>query len=438
MDKKEIWKNVLSCLEAELSKPTIAAFFGHTELGSFESGVAKVLCPSHLSAEYLKTRYQKLITEVLGDLSGQSCRVSFEIKPLPPTKSQTLGPIFKTREQDGLVPSYTFENFVIGFSNQLAVSVAQVVTENPGKLHNPLFLHSSVGLGKTHLLHAIGHAIKEQDQEATVLYSPTERFTNEMVRAIQDRRSMSSFRKKFRSVDVLLVDDTQFLAGRVATQEEFFNTFNELYLAGKQIILTSDRRPSEIKQLEDRLVSRFSGGMVIDIQEPDLDMRAEILRRKAAARGANLQEETILLLAEQISGSVRQLEGVLNQLLTIAAAQNTVPSPELVNGVLASLPQPKRFISPEGILTAVCQKFNLKPEVLRSPKRTKEVVRPRQITAYLLRNLSQISLQQIGELLGGRDHSTILHSLGKIEEELTRDPFLRSQVEALRAELSPA
>lgn len=435
MNTKEIWHNLLLSLETELSKPTIATFFGETELVSLENGRARLLCPSRLSLEHLRTRYEEKIREALRTVSGQSCELTFEVKPLAPSRIQELGPIFKTADQTGLVGSYTFKNFVIGLSNQLAVSVAQAVVEKPGQLHNPLFLYSGVGLGKTHLLHAIGNQIKESAPEARVLYASAERFTSELIRAIQDRRTTASFRKRFRSIDVLLIDDIQFLAGREATQEEFFNTFNELYLSGKQIIMTSDRRPTEIQRLEQRLVSRFAGGVVADIQEPDLDMRAEILRQKAVARGVNLQEDVIFTLAEKIEGSIRQLEGTLNQLLAIASTQKISPSTELARGILQNRAPVARFVSPQEVINIVCRHFNINPEELCSAKRSQEVVLPRQIAAYLIRKINRASLNQIGQLMGGRDHSTILYGIEKIEKEIPESRFLQNQVESIRGEI---
>ncbi|GMR19283.1 MAG: chromosomal replication initiator protein DnaA [Patescibacteria group bacterium] len=435
MREKELWKNTLSCLETELSKATISTFFAGTELASLEKSRAKILCPSRLSAGHLKSRYGGVIAATLNTLSGQKCSLSFEVKKIAPSKPQELGPIFRTSEQHMLVASYTLENFVVGLSNQLAVGVAQAVVEEPGTLHNPFFLHSGVGLGKTHLIHAIGNLIKQQRPDAQILYSPAEQFTNELIRSIQNRRSAVSFRRKFRSVDVLLIDDIQFLAGREATQEEFFNTFNELYLSGKQIILTSDRHPHEIPRLEQRLISRFSGGIVADIQEPDLDMKIEILRRKSKEKGASIQEEVFLALAEQVSGSIRKLEGLLNQLITIAAAQNVPPSADLVEDIVRSAPPSSVFVSPDKVIQTVCQRFSVKPEDIRSPRRAKEIVRPRQITAYLLRSMGSLSLQKIGDLLGGRDHSTILHGIKKIEGEVEENPTLRNQINTLNVEI---
>lgn len=434
MYKQEIWKNVLSSLETELSKATIATFFAGTELSSLENGMAKILCPNHLSADYLRNHYSQKLKETLQTLTSQPCTTAFEVRQIV-SRPQELGPIFRTKSHDGLFSSYNFKNFVVGLSNQLAVSVAQAVVERPGELHNPFFLYSGVGLGKTHLLHAVGNAIKTANQEARILYCPAERFTNELIQAIQSGRSTAIFRRKFRSVDILLVDDVQFLAGREASQEEFFNTFNELYLAGSQVVLASDRNPSEISKLEARLVSRFSGGMVIDIQQPDLDLRLAILRQKAAEEGAALQDEVLLSLAEQISGNIRQLEGALHQLLTFLSSQKISPSKEAVKSIFKDFSPPKPCVTPEDIICAVSRLFGIDLGVLRSAKRSKDIVLPRQIAAYLLRSLGDLSLKKIGEVLGGRDHTTIIYALEKIERELTQNPILRNQVEAARGEI---
>ncbi len=431
----KLWKNTISCLETELSKATIGAFFADTELLSLEEGKAKILCPNGISADYLRNRYKTKIQDTLTTLTGKDYTVSFEVKKVTLPQDQDLGPIFKSSQNDGLVVSYNFDSFVVGFSNQLAVSVAKAVVEQPGSLHNPLFVHSGVGLGKTHLMHAVGNAIKERNPNAKVLYSPAESFGNALIKAIQTRRPTSSFRKKYRMVDVLLIDDIQFFAGHQSTQEEFFNTFNELHLANKQIVLASDRHPSEIKKLEQRLVSRFSGGMVADMQEPDLDMKIEILRRKAREKGATLKDEVLLQVAEQITGNIRQLEGVLNQILAISASQNLDPTEELVAGVIKNTPCPQKFISTEDIVQSVCDHFGIDLEIMRSKKRSQNIVLTRQVTAYLLRNLSQMSFKDIGEVLGGRDHTTVIHGVEKIEKNLKESPLLKNQINHLRVDI---
>lgn len=435
MDHKKIWKEILTFMEGDLSKAVIATFLGGTELASLEGGEARVFCPSRLSLEHLKTRYAEKLAGAVRHVCGQDYTLSFEVRPLPNPSVQELGPIFKTTVTHGLVSSYTFDNFVIGLSNQLAASVAEAVVEQPGSLHNPFFLYSGVGLGKTHLLHAVGNAVQQKNPEARVIYASAERFTTEFIRGIQSQQTAASFRRKFRGADVLLVDDVQFLATREASQEEFFNTFNELYLAGKQIIIASDRHPAEIKDVQQRLISRFAGGMIADIQEPDLDLRLQILRQKVGSRGVQVGEEVLLTLAQQLEGSIRQLEGTLNQLLTTAAAQKIAPCPELAQAVLKSIPASRRFVNPPDVIGTVCRCFGINREQLCSPSRSREIVLPRQIAAYLLRQMGNASLNQIGVLLGGKDHTTILHGLKKIEKDLTQNNFLHNQVESIRGEI---
>ena len=426
----------MTFLERDLSQAVIGTFFAGTELASLEAGEAKVFCPNRLSLEHLKQRYAGKLAEAIRAVSGQDCTLSFEIRPVITPNIQELGPIFKAGvPNNGLVSSYTFESFVIGLSNQLATSVAQAVVEQPGNLHNPFFLYSGVGLGKTHLLHAIGNAVQQRFPDARVVYASAERFTTEFIRGVQSQQAAAGFRGKFRGADVLLIDDVQFLAKKEGSQEELFNTFNELFLAGKQIVFASDRHPTEIKDVQQRLISRFAGGMVTDIQEPDLDLRLQILRQKAGVRGAWVEEEVLLTIAQQLEGSIRQLEGTLNQLLTIATAQKVDPSPELARAVLKSAPVSRRFVSAPDVIRTVCQCFGISREQLCSKSRSREIVRPRQVAAYLLRQMGGASLNQIGTLLGGKDHTTILHGLEKVEKDLSQNNFLRNQVESIRGEI---
>lgn len=432
---KGIWQNVLTFLERDLSKGVIATFFGSAELAGLEGGEARIICPNRLTREQLKTRYSSQLAEALHAVSGGEYRISFEIKPVDNTVPQDPGTLFHHAPPNGLVDSYSFESFVVGISNQLAVSVAQAVSERPGALHNPFFIYSGVGLGKTHLLHAIGNSVKERTPEAKIIYASAERYTTEFIRSIQNRQTAASFRRKFRSVDVLLIDDIQFLASREASQEEFFNTFNELYLAGKQIVIASDRHPAEIQDVQQRLISRFAGGMIADIQEPDLDMRLQILRRKAALQQAQVSEEVLLSLAQKIEGSIRQLEGALHQLLAIARAQQAAPTTDLLNAVIKTAGPTRPFITPARVIKSVCEAYQITSEQICSERRTKEIILPRQVAAYLLRHINKASLNQIGELLGGKDHTTILHGLGKIERQLAADEILRNQVESIRGEI---
>lgn len=440
MDKNELWRNTLAALEVEISKANFAAFFPKTKLISLNQQKAVIACPSSLIAERLTKRYAGMIKETLADLTGKNYHLAFEVRRsyLSSPKPTNLGPLFShLRDNTGLAPAYTFENFVVGLSNQLAYTAAHSVTDRPGSLHNPLLFYAGVGLGKTHLLHAIGNAFKAKDPKARIRYCPAESFTNEMIEAIQSRRTAAQFRKRFRSVDLLLVDDIQFLAGREATQEEFFNTFNQLYLSGKQIVLTSDHHPWEIRKLEARLVSRFSGGMITDIQPPDLDLRFAILKQKTKERGAALNDKIVLALAEQIVGSIRQLEGALTQLLLLVQTHRETTPEELINLVIQnnSFHQPPIAVSPKAILGEICRQFKTSKEELTGPNRSSEVVLPRQAAMYLLRELTALSLEKVGELLGGRDHSTTLYGIKTIKQRMKANPVLHRQVEMIKTSL---
>lgn len=442
MHENELWKNTLAALEVEISKPNFVAFLSKTQLASLDKKEAVITCPSPLVAERLKKRYADAIKDALLNLTGRNYHLSFKVKrrSLPPEKEADLGPLFtRPGSRDGLFPSYTFENFVVGLPNRLAHAAASAVAAQPGTLHNPLLFYAGVGLGKTHLMHAIGNAAKEKDPKAKVYYCPAERFTNEMIEAIQSRQAAAQFRRKFRTVDLLLVDDIQFLAGREATQEEFFNTFNELYLSGRQIVLSSDRHPREIKELEARLVSRFSGGMITDIQPPDLDLRVAILKQKAKERGATLNEEILLTLAEQVAGSIRQLEGILTQLLLLTQTYAEKSPQELVTLLVREnhLLHQQEPPSPEIILARICQQFKITKEELVGGKRLREVVLPRQVAMYLLREVASLPLAKIGEFLGGRDHTTILHGIKVIKERIENDPLLQKRVETIKATAQP-
>ena len=435
MNCKETWQNVLTFLEKDLSKGEIATFFGSAEITDLQEDSARIVCPSRLALEKLRTHYAPNLAEAFRTVGGRDYQLSFEVKPLENNLPQEPGTFFHHTPSNGLSGSYNFDSFVVGLSNQLAVSVAQAVVEQPGALHNPLFIYSGVGLGKTHLLHAVGNSVQEKSPNARIIYASAERFTTEFIRSIQSQQTAASFRRKFRGVDLLLIDDVQFFASRTASQEEFFNTFNELFLAGKQVVLAADRHPAEFKNVEQRLISRFAGGMITDIREPDLDMRLQILHRKAAAQQTEVSEDVLLALAQQLEGSIRQLEGTLHQLLAISQAQKAPPTEELLKAVLRTAPPAKTFIAPQDIIGSVCRAYQITSEQLCSSKRSREIVFPRQIAAYLIRQINQASLNQIGELLGGKDHSTILYGLEKIEKNLIGDQILKNQVESIRGEI---
>ena len=334
---------------------------------------------------------------------------------------------------------YTFDRFVVGANNQLAVAASRAVADRPARMYNPLFLYGGVGLGKTHLMHAIAHQLLASNPDRRISYISSEQFTNELITSIRDG-SMSAFRSRYREMDLLLVDDTHFLEGKESTQEEFFHTFNALYDAQRQIVLTSDRPPKDMARLEERLVSRFEWGLVVDIRPPDFETRMAILRKKADDDGLRIDDEVIDFIAHSCTASVRELEGAVIKLLAYSSLTNQDITLGLartaLRGMLSRRPQDSGpILSPERIRETVARRWRVREEALASKRRTKDVTVPRQVAMYLIKETLGISLVRIGELFGGRDHSTVIHSIRKVEEEMQRDPAFRQQVEAALAEV---
>ncbi|MFI5274489.1 MAG: chromosomal replication initiator protein DnaA, partial [Ktedonobacterales bacterium] len=349
--------------------------------------------------------------------------------PAPPSSGHT-SPLTQPR----LNPRYTFSTFIVGKGNQLAHAASQAIAEAPGQAYNPLFLYGVVGLGKTHLLHAIGHATMERD--LTVLYVSSETFTNEIINAIR-YRTTDEFRNKYRSVDVLLVDDIQFIVGKESTEEEFFHTFNSLYEASKQIVICSDRPPKAIVNLADRLRSRFEWGLIADIQPPDMETRIAILRAKCDVMGRVVPDEVLNYLAGRVQSNIRELEGSLNRLIAFTQLQNMPLTIDTVKAALANLASDgrQRRVTIAEILEAVAEHFRMSAQDLCGKQRDKHIVVPRQIAMYLMRQETEASLLEIGQLLGGRDHSTVLHGCEKIARESNENTTLRKDVLAIRQHL---
>jgi chromosomal replication initiator protein len=352
---------------------------------------------------------------------------------LPPARSPA--PAAKTYLND----RYTFDRLVVGANNQLAVAAARAVAEKPAKMYNPLFLYGGVGLGKTHLMHAIGHEVLAKDPSRRVAYISSEQFTNELVTSIREG-AMAAFRRRYRELDLLLVDDTHFVQGKESTQEEFFHTFNALYDAQRQIVLTSDRPPKEMARLEERLVSRFEWGLVVDVRPPDFETRMAILRKKADDDSLRIDDEVIEFVAHSCTASVRELEGAVIKLLAYSSLTNQDINLGLARTALRGMLGRKSqasgpVLSPERIREFVARRWRVRPDALESKRRTKDVTVPRQVAMYLIKETLGISLVRIGELFGGRDHSTVIHSIRKVEEEMERDDGFRKQVEETLKEL---
>ena len=442
MTNEELWEAALAELELNLSEGNFKTWFAQTSILKRENRLIEIGCPTSYSRDRLEQRHYHQIKKVLDRLTGKVNELIFSVDTRPKLPEKPLGPLFSEKEKIskgiGLSPHYTFDNFVVGSCNNLAHAVARAVAEKPGRAYNPFFLYSGVGLGKTHLIQAIGNEILKRHKNLSVLYCTGESFTNELLDSIQSgrRQATAKFREKFRKTDVLLIDDIQFIAGRETTQEEFFHTFNALYLNKKQIVLTSDKPPREIAKLEERLTSRFAGGMIADMQPPDFDMRVAILRNKAKTLKINVPDEVIDTIAEGVSTNIRELEGTLHQVLTYAQTQGLELSPQTVVKILGNNFQKKKLqITPRKVIREVCAYYAVKPKDLRGKRRVKEIVRPRQIAMYLLRNLTELPLTQVGEVLGGRDHTTIMHGVEKIEKLLQENIQIREQVNVIKQQI---
>jgi len=442
MTNEKLWEAALAELEINLSGPNFQTWFGQTSVLKRENRLIEIGCPTSYSRGRLEQRHYHQIKKVLDGLTKQENELIFVVDTSPKLPEKPFGPLFAGEETPkkgiGLSESYTFTNFVVGNCNNLAHAVAQAVVEKPGRAYNPVFFYSGVGLGKTHLIQAVGNEILERNQNLSVLYCTGESFTNELLDSIQSgsRATTAKFREKFRKTDVLLIDDIQFIAGREKTQEEFFNTFNTLYMDKKQVVLTSDKPPREIAKLDERLSSRFGGGMIADMQPPDFDTRVVILRKKAQNLNLNIPDEVTDTIAEGVATNIRELEGTFNQVLIYARARKLKLTPEAVVKILGeNFKKQQTKVTPKEVINNICIYYTIKPRDLKGKRRLKEVVRPRQVAMYLLRNLTELSLIEVGEVLGGRDHTTVMHGVEKIEKLLEENLQVREQVGVIKQQI---
>lgn len=442
----ELWTATLEKIEEKISKPSFDTWLKNTKAEKLEEDTLVVSAPNEFARDWLEGRYTQLIDDILVDITGANLSTQFIIpesqeqideidaapKKVPSMKNNGVFDAPKTM----LNSKYTFDTFVIGSGNRFAHAASLAVAEAPAKAYNPLFIYGGVGLGKTHLMHAIGHYVQDHNPEAKVVYLSSEKFTNEFINAIMDNKA-TSFRNKYRSIDVLLIDDIQFLAGKEQTQEEFFHTFNTLYEENKQIIISSDRPPKEIPTLEDRLRSRFEWGLITDITPPDLETRIAILSKKAKAEGLDIPNEVMLYIANQIDTNIRELEGALIRVVAYSSLVNQDIDASLAADALKDIiPSSKpRTITIHGIQEAVGEKYNIKLEDFMAKKRTKSIAFPRQIAMYLSRELTDFSLPKIGEEFGGRDHTTVIHAHEKISRMMENDTLMHKDIEDLKEQL---
>src|SRR5690625_2156019 len=440
---EELWAATLNNIEQKISKPRFDTWLKNTEARTIDEEKIIIDVPNEFARDLLEGHYTNLIRKILYDLTGAELTVKFVIPNTEVVEPQEKKEVKKQTPQvteispsTMLNPKYTFETFVIGAGNRFAHAASLAVAEAPAKAYNPLFIYGGVGLGKTHLMHAIGHYVQETNPEANVLYLTSEKFTNEFINAIMDNKA-TDFRNIYRNVDVLLVDDIQFLAGKEQTQEEFFHTFNALHEDNKQIIISSDRPPKEIPTLEDRLRSRFEWGLITDITPPDLETRIAILSKKAKAEGLEIPNEVMLYIANQIDTNIRELEGALIRVVAYSSLVNAdIDTPLAVEALRDIIPnhQPKK-ITVAAIQKLVAQEYGIQIEDFAARKRTHSIAFPRQIAMYLSRKLTELSLPKIGEEFGGRDHTTVMHACTKIEELLEEDPEFKNTLNSLEEKL---
>ena len=443
MNAQQAWQNLIGQLQMEMSKAAFDTWVRSAELVKYEENEFTIGVQNAYARDWLDSRLSSTITRYLTGLMNEKISVNFIVwhKDAMPQKITEVespvtqpvnSPILNNSQTTFLNGRYSFKNFVVGPSNRLAHAACLAVAENPAKAYNPLFLYGGVGMGKTHLLHAIGNTAI--DNGLSVLYVSSEEFTNDLINAIRSHNTQS-FRDRYRNIDVLLIDDIQFIAGKESTQEEFFHTFNTLHGQDKQIVISSDRPPKAMNTLEERLRSRFEWGLTVDIQPPDLETRTAILRSKAERSGRQVPNEILDSIARQIHSNIRELEGALTRVLAYAELSNQPLSMQLVNVALADLLPRRDKLLPDQVLYAVANAFGISPDKILGRERSREVALPRQITMYLLREEANISLPQIGEALGGRDHTTVMYACDKVADLIERDDRLRRQLIQIREQL---
>jgi len=441
-----LWEKTLNIIKGELTEVSFNTWIKSITPVKIEDNTIFLCVPNDFTRGILNSRYKDLIGNALKIITSEKYQIEFFIASEEPpslekdtdeTKLNKNNIIINDEMSTMLNPKYTFDSFVIGNSNRFAHAASLAVAEAPAKSYNPLFIYGGVGLGKTHLMHAIGHYVLQHNSKAKVVYVSSEKFTNELINSIKDDKN-EEFRNKYRNVDILLIDDIQFIAGKERTQEEFFHTFNALYEANKQIILSSDRPPKEIPTLEDRLRSRFEWGLIADIQAPDFETRMAILKKKADVEKLNIPNEVMVYIATKIKSNIRELEGALIRIVAFSSLTNKQISVDLASEALKDIISNKQSnqVTIELIQDIVSSYFNLRVEDFKSARRTRNVAFPRQIAMYLCRKLTDNSLPKIGEEFGGRDHTTVIHAYEKISTTLKVDESLQKTISDLTKKIT--
>ncbi|HEY8168300.1 MAG TPA: chromosomal replication initiator protein DnaA [Candidatus Limnocylindrales bacterium] len=440
MDAKQVWRAALGELQVSLSQANFETWLKDTALVDVTDTTFTIAVPNGFAKDWLETRYRSLISQTLARVVGYNVQLAFEVREMAPEADEVAEPVRLEPGRVGgegaaasLSQRYTFSTFIVGSANRLAHAASLSVAERPGHAYNPLFLYGGVGLGKTHLMHAIGNQVIARFPRKRVVYATSEKFTNEFITSIQQGR-IDDFRARYRKIDLLLIDDIQFIADKERTQEEFFHTFNAIHEDGKQIVLSSDRPPKAILTLEERLRSRFEWGLIADLTAPDLETRIAILRAKAEENGVPIGQDVLEFIARKVVSNIRELEGALNRIVAYASMGAMPITIDLAQAVLSNvLYNPKRrSVTTERIALAVSEFYGVDLDTLRGQKRDKAIVLPRQVAMYLMRNETDVSLLRIGAELGGRDHSTVLHACDKIDRASQENEDLRRDIAAVR------
>lgn len=441
-----LWSSVLAELKLSLSKTIFQTLFSETYLKEYKNQIALIACPNPYLADLIEKRYYSLIKAAIDRQSGENSSLTFIIeKKAVLVENKESGPLFekltpviKNRPPStnfsrfGLNPNFSFDNFVVGNANHFVFAAAQGIIRNPGSTYNPLFVWGGVGVGKTHLIQAIGNELTKLHPEWKIIYASAETFGNELISSLKEKTT-EKFKYKYRNVDLLLIDDVQFIAGKEYIQEEFFHTFNSLYLAGKQIALTSDRKPEEVQPLKDRLTSRFMGGLTVDVQSPDFEMRVAILKQKAEQRKIEINEQAITFIAETIESNARELEGALIQIAAQSEAERSLPTLDFVRNFFGVKKQAEnKKVSYRTIISAVARHYKIKTSDLKGTSRKKIIATARHIAAYLLRKEVNLPLSQVGYILGGKDHTTIMHAAEKIDRLFSTNQQVRHEIIEIR------
>jgi chromosomal replication initiator protein len=452
MDKViEIWDEILATVkkEHEISDVSFDTWMRPLKVFAIEENKLYILVPSEqMALSYIQKKYYLPLKVAIAEMTG----TEYDIEFILPDQAEYLNisnkhkaPVKKALSLNGensnLNPNYTFETFVVGNNNRFAQSASLAVAESPGEAYNPLYIYGGPGLGKTHLMHSIGHFILDKKPNTKVIYVTSEEFTNEVIESIRNGNasSMTKFRDKYRTVDVLMIDDIQFIIGKESTQEEFFHTFNALQTQGKQIILTSDKPPKEMETLEERIRSRFEWGLMADIGMPDYETRMAILRKKAESDNFDIDDDILNYIATNIKSNIRELEGALNKLLAYHNLVNISITMDIAEKELANIitPDKPREITPQLIIEVVSEHFHISVDQMISKNRSSDIAKPRQIAMYLCKNMTSSSLDTVGALLGGRDHSTIIHGVRKVSEDYENNESTRTLIETIKKKINP-